>query len=231
MFSSALNDRLTILRERSKTSSVDLKQFDFKTITPVKTSTTITTQKTSPVFRPLNLPQYNPLMSTFVSKTIASTKPSFPKPEPHEAVVISTDKPQSIPMINLPLKPATTSFPKPEPHEIESIDTVELTPKPKGVMYDPKKDPFLIHDFLTESRPFGWEKSVVRRQVPDLKLNMNGIPFKNDSIRKEFEQSLNEYKNRMRNKPDEIEEDDNHMIKFAVVGGLGLFAVGYYFLK
>ena len=80
MFSSSLNDRLTILRERSKTSSVDLKQFDFKTITPAKTSTTTTKQKTSPVFRPLNLPQYNPLMSTIVSKRIASTKPSFPKP-------------------------------------------------------------------------------------------------------------------------------------------------------
>ena len=170
MFSSSLNDRLTILRERSKTSSVDLKQFDFKTI-PAKTSTTTTKQKTSPVFRPLNLPQYNPLMSTIVSKRIASTKPSFPKPEPHEAVVISTDKPQSIPMINLPLKPATISFPKPEPHEIESIDTVELTPKPKGVMYDPKKDPFLIHDF--PDRPFGWEEGIVRRRVPYIKLNMD----------------------------------------------------------
>ena len=230
MFSSSLNDRLTILRERSKTSSVDLKQFDFKTITPAKTSTT-TKQKTSPVFRPLNLPQYKPLMSTIVSQRNASIKPSFPKPEPHEAVVISTDKPQSIPMINLPLKPATTSFPKPEPHEIESIDTVELTPKPKpkGVMYDPKKDPFLIHDF--PDRPFGWEEGVIRRRVPDIKLNMDGIPFKNDSIRKEFEQSLIEYKNRMRNKPDEIEEDDNNMTKIAVVGGLGLFGIGYYFLK
>ena len=45
MFSSSLNGRLTILRERSKTSSVDLKQFDFKTITPAKTSTTTTKQK------------------------------------------------------------------------------------------------------------------------------------------------------------------------------------------
>ena len=229
MFSSSLNDRLTILRERSKTSSVDLKQFDFKTI-PAKKSTTTTKHKTSPVFRPLNLPQYNPLMSTIVYKRIASTKPSFPKPEPHEAVVISTDKPQSIPMINLPLKPATISFPKPEPHEIESIDTVELTPKPKGVMYDPKKDPFLIHDF--PDRPFGWEEGIVRRRVPDIKLNMDGIPFKNDSIRKDFEQSLIEYKNRMRNKPDEIEEDNSNMTKIAyAVGGVSLFGVGYYFLK